>query len=925
MSSFLLAMEESGAELEGGGVKGGGTVDGDVEIRNGTEIWVFFNRSFREFSNFTMTISGHGKHKEDGGTLYILTCTLTDGSQFSLSISISDLDEFSSFYKEKFNKENRPSNTRVSKKAGIAGNMHTYIVGLIREYEKPTTKKKKVIIANGIGFYKDESLGGRIYIAGKDSAIPGTEKMDESKIKSCPIMWGGQDNADFVVGPKLTGERAVEILKQLETYHGRNFPTILAFIGYSSLAMNRPEIQRKGLCLPTYHLIGQMSSGKSHGGRHMQCLLPCIKTGENSYSVRSDPNVTEYVLKDMITTERPPLVLDPPPQFAKKANLNSFLDHTYQGNAQKSRYDKKDKCLSTGLLMIWAHEKSTLPDCQPTALSKCFLGVHAKSDNFDNATNGKLHQEMIDNCYEMSGFFREMVLPLDAKELTEKQYLKTTEAVAQFSDRIDKSTLSSFDRVIGNHMLIAAALDLVLSRLAAGEDWTERYSQLLMDHIIQRSLPAAFSALQSVKGTITTHALVSDEELMIQFESYLKKLPVKAFFECIAFTATEVVFSSRILIDKPEFVKIVERTDNEKRTHFVHPHSDKPWYKRDNKNKFIYGKSTKVSGYALQFKELNPQLQEIINIKVVKLLSGDNDEDEDTPDNSYMHRNVTVLSDPAVMHKTVTEFFDQRFLTGDTSAGESTIEAEMDENTAQHETCSVRTCAAASTMTDDLVYVTTEEKHVQTEVYEHSDCIIPEDIEGLNELSSFYKQMSTTQRLFTLNGAASLLQGNSRKEQNTVEDDDQPKNQSCVRDDEENARSQPEVENKEREPEPEPMPYPEEPKGADEEELVPELVVITKDSRGEKQNEDKQQDTLQEAPFEMQTGRAGGEVKVPRGRGRGRVRGSKGLNRGKGEIGRPGNRSGGQVLKEIDRNEEEDEVCKTVMDRDIPEIQDCIP
>jgi hypothetical protein len=207
-------MDESGASPDGGGVKGGGNVDGDVDIRNSGEIWVYYNRSFKEFSNFTMSITGHGTHKDDGGTLYILTCTLTDASQFSLSIGVSDLDEFGSFYKEKFSKENRPTNTRVSRKAGIGGSMHTYIVGLIREYEKPASKKNKMIVANQMGFYEDETLGGRIYIAGKSCAIPGKEQMDEKKIETCPILWSGKDSTDFVVGPKLSSEKAEEILNQ---------------------------------------------------------------------------------------------------------------------------------------------------------------------------------------------------------------------------------------------------------------------------------------------------------------------------------------------------------------------------------------------------------------------------------------------------------------------------------------------------------------------------------------------------------------------------------------------------------------------------------------------------------------------------------------------------------------------------------------
>lgn len=706
--------------------------------------------------------------------------------------------------------------------------------------------------------------------------------------------------------------------------------------------MKRPEIQRKGVCLPTYHLVGQISSGKSHSGIHMQCLMPCIKSGENSYSVRSDPNVTEYVLKDIMTTECPVLVLDPPPQFPKKANLNSFLDHCFQGNAQKTRYDKTDKCLSTGVLFIWAHEKSTLPDCQPTALSKCFLGVHGKSEDFDCAKNGQLHQDLLDNCYNMSGFFREMVLPLDVKELTRLQYQKTTEASVLMSARSDKSTLLSYDRVISNHCLISAASDLVLARLAPKVEWTKRYSNQLMNHIVQRSLPAAFTALKvGTKGTIDTHMHVSDEELMRHFLSYLKQLPIKVFFEIVALNSSEIVFANTILKSRTEFGRILEQSNNYKRTYFVHTDSDKPWFKRNNGNKCAYGKCNYAWGFALQFTELNQQLLDLIRENVKKLM-----EAAIPSDTANACKAVTVPSDIAHIRKAVTEFFDLKFISDLTSTEESYLD---------HEIPKTRSEASVSTMTNDQVVVTTEDKCVQADIADNES----EDIDGLKELLSLYKQMSKTQRLFTLNGAASLLQGNTMKVQDAShnnQNEEKENSQFSIQQDDEDAQVSPEVETKEsetvaemektdsviknKEPEPvvemkepdtvienkelEPVPTEkeEDTKEYKKKELGARPALSPKDENkreGEKPKEDYYGDHVQ---VEMQSAKGGGQGPVKRGRGRGR--GPAGGGRGtrgtkvKAEILRSGNRSGGPVGQD-----DENEVCKTVMEGDIPNISDC--
>ena len=331
------------------------------------------------------------------------------------------------------------------------------------------------------------------------------------------------------VGPKLDTASILSLVANLRAYHGDNFPSILMMIAFSKLAVN---LENHEYNLPSCHLIGEMATGKSRAADHMRSMLPYSVSPNGSTSVMRLDNPTESILNKLLCVSGPICIFDPPPAL-KEATMNKILDHAYQGVLHRTHNNSMESLkVSTGLMLVHAHEKRGMKSCNPTALSKAVIGVHERMESANHEEMSKLDQEIMSQFETNSGMFRIMVIPLEADELEENKNSFTRVLNSNLQAVFGKQTLNTNARLIQNYGLYLASLKQCLADMHLPQTVCLMLEQELLTFFSTKCIPENLRAIQISMG-VKTIQIYAPENLMGEITAKLSSMDFRELFQSI--------------------------------------------------------------------------------------------------------------------------------------------------------------------------------------------------------------------------------------------------------------------------------------------------------------------------------------------------------------------------------------------------------
>ncbi len=373
------------------------------------EMWAFIESDFKWFANFQMAVICHGARPDeaDCSNVYVVHCMM-ENHNFNVCVGLSDLQSFTTF--EKVLKRQQRSDSIVLLDIAREIHLHLYVVKMIEVYEDGDNQQLAVI-ANKPGFYNCGDTT-RLYILSKESKFPASVNTTQEDINNTPIVWIGksQENVNKHVGPNVKVPLEMYLAKTKQ-YHGDNFGSVLMLFGVTYLSMHCEELLPYGVKTATVHIVGDINTGKSSLGEQFRCLLPCHLQPDGEATIASDADYSFKLLQEKVTESGPPLLLDPAPEYPKK-ELDAIIDSLYEANA-KQNHKTKNNCaaIKRNVIIVWPHEKQSLPDLCGTSRTKIVLLHNEHQKGFDDGDVDKdeLHTEIVNEAKEFSGVFASFV------------------------------------------------------------------------------------------------------------------------------------------------------------------------------------------------------------------------------------------------------------------------------------------------------------------------------------------------------------------------------------------------------------------------------------------------------------------------------------------------------------------------------------
>jgi hypothetical protein len=186
--------------------------------------------------------------------------------------------------------------------------LQKYVLSLIEKYEKKDGNLKcGAIVANKVGNLEVLINGNKrkIFVLGPKSALPCSDDVNLEDLQKLDLIWVGDPSTpDMRIHPTDT-DREEAWIKSLIDYCGRNVGSMCLLLGHLHLNMNISEIALQGIKLPTAHIVGQMSTGKSELASNIQEMYP-RRFVEGNYIKESDRKMSVPLLSQESAKMRPP-------------------------------------------------------------------------------------------------------------------------------------------------------------------------------------------------------------------------------------------------------------------------------------------------------------------------------------------------------------------------------------------------------------------------------------------------------------------------------------------------------------------------------------------------------------------------------------------------------------------------------------------
>lgn len=602
---------------------------GDVRERDGNTYIFVKGSKFTKFSNFTMRIDYHGT-MEDRSEAYILSCQKQDESIFTVPLHMSDLDSSGHFYSkiQKF----RPSDSQILPEIGRRGKIHSHIDGLIKKYLNQEAKEGMFLIER-TGFHNIGENGELMFVVGPDQKIPASFELTTETLEKEMLWIGSKSTKNLKLGPPLSSHEIVEILQQMKQYHRENMGSFLLLLAYYKVSTHRHELlQHSGVNMPSLHVIGEISTGKSHVGEHLRCLMPFIENSNGTTHLKRDDSPTETVVNEELGIEGPPLLYDPALNLSSSA-MNKLSDNTFQGVLHRTKHTLGGTLkVARGLVQIHAHENASLPGLLPTALTKSVISVHHRQQNPDLEEMDKIHQSFVKKFEEYSGFFHCIVLPIKTTILLEDKNSYAGKMTADLREKFDPDILKTSGRAIDNYALMMAGQNQLFESMDLPKHVCKVYENELYSFLVNRCLPRTINSLLAAdpKIGIMSHTY-SKEELIKEISDALEDLSPRDFFQNVFMTKSSLhvakeLFTKGKTLKLRQAISLMDNSFTQTRCHFLSSDSEVDWFKRvtnklDSRGSYcVYGSYSKKLGFVVPFPKVWQEFKQSVHEKCSEIL-----------------------------------------------------------------------------------------------------------------------------------------------------------------------------------------------------------------------------------------------------------------------------------------------------------------
>jgi hypothetical protein len=570
------------------------------------------NRHSKTMSNFCINVIGHSFQKEQENVIiHILECKMSSKKHFHIEIVGSDLDSFAAFY-SKFNKRRRPD-ALLNEKFAKEGRIQEHLAYIIEEYEA-SGSRKFITVASHEGFYYNKEADSCLYVLGPKTQILLSHNAAPEKIKKSQIVWLGNNKVNNImsIGEKVSKDDTMTFLKLLEKYHHSNFTSILVLLSYTHLIMNRHNLNLS-ISIPSVHITGDASTGKTTMIKHFKLMMPYMEE-DGIVTQYKDNDTSLWVLKDMLIKTRPPIIYDSAPSYSNN-ELNQIIENFYEGNIYTGRKcnAKQKSVISTGLVMIWEHEKYSLPDLKPTSLSKIIWLRHVELEIKEVEEMATLHNDILSWNKKASGIFCSLLNPVDLK------YISKAKASFQTQLRNDLinqyKNIDKFGLLIENYSLILAGLDHWCLGLCCTP--SEKNELLYKLYHTFKTISVPQNILRCQGEMLSIHE--SDDYLLEILIKHLEMLTVNEFFSKVGLGKQSLNISFDLFKSGDSKVKkakkLFDRKYSEARAFFPIITNETQWFKRSNL-RTIYGKYSKLTSYRVPYEVMDQKLHVVVQDKI---------------------------------------------------------------------------------------------------------------------------------------------------------------------------------------------------------------------------------------------------------------------------------------------------------------------
>ena len=569
--------------------------------------------------NFTSIIYGHGEQGD--GKTYLIRSEVNDDDGFLWDVQLKDLGNYPTF--ASMLTKALCSNAIYDTQAGKAERFNMALRYEIEKYEsKPDEQKQFVVICPKAGFYQLQCKK-QVLVIDQDTILALDPATTNDEIKSAKFHWTGPNRKSrFHVGPRLTPSKIEEVLFSFEEYHAENFATILAMIGLSHLCSSKEELSKVGLNLPSLHVIGAVTTGKSRAADHFKTLLPQMLLKDGSTKLARENELTKSRIYHMLGEVRPPFVLDPPPSITKK-EMSQLLDNCYQSNVRDTMNDgAEDKEVSTTFFCIWPNEEDELPRCKTTALTKMVLLKHTPHENGVSFTQIDEIEEtkIFGTQKEASGFYHSIISPVDPENLLKDMKKISNSLQVELSENDESKKISEMSRVIRNHALVCAGLKH-WGKCLDNKKLVKKLVKKLRLSFVTRSLPHLQMLLMKEEATRKIK-LVPVNIARERLYDFLDNLQAKEFFHYVNIQSNSICVAADLFSQDDtrclgNLADQYEANFRKEKCYFVTKSENLEWFRRGSRS---YGTLRQVTGYMIPFASVPKRLKDLFRNKLQDIL-----------------------------------------------------------------------------------------------------------------------------------------------------------------------------------------------------------------------------------------------------------------------------------------------------------------
>ena len=616
--------------------------DGCIKMFSKKDLWL-------PLTNFTMLPKYGSINVVEGESQYhIFECRLKTGATFTVPLSVANLDDNASVCAILQTAKLAHGGSLDKDKITRGGaRLNRFLLGLIDKYKNSPADHSPAIVMKHTGFItlNIRTISGiqrtvEAYVTGPDSLVSLSEA-DDMALDLIPRKWIGPPTAEKFKIPPNPGNDVKEYITEIMNFHGKNRASPLAVLGYSFLSMHKLGLHKRGHKLGVMHVIGPIATGKTTLRHQFEFISPHVEIedgGQTLLMVKEDPSMSVHNLQQKVVESRHLIVQDPP--LGEPEVHNSFLDMYYEGKIEVKGSMKRfshNAQPSSGLLYIWAHEKSTLPKISVTSLSKGVFLIHCdnplgieKYNDLDKAWRAKAESA--------PRLFRTLLQNIDLDQLQTEANKLVLEYVKELSKEYSVALLNDANRLLKQYSLVQVAAEMFVEKANLGLDIKAE----IQTYFVETCIPYILQLMSDRKtGSIEKVGNAEDELIkkiqMFSRKEFLCQVGIHFIDDESHFGFVQALYQgSRVLKD---FILSICPGQAKKRV--LHASSSELWFKRVSTG-HTYGQSKGIQQHLCPISHLPNKLKRALLSKC-----------QDVIDDSE------VLDDSDNLKEKFDEYFDQ--------------------------------------------------------------------------------------------------------------------------------------------------------------------------------------------------------------------------------------------------------------------------